>query len=64
MKKGSFDHSVKLHVGRLIDISVLKMSDNGRTCTVTVDCTTFVTSAVCPSFRHVFYLAYFLVPAI
>jgi rRNA biogenesis protein RRP5 len=48
-KKGPFDHNTKLHVGRLIDVSVSKMSDNGRTCTVTVDSVTFVSSSVCPS---------------
>ncbi|KAL4069766.1 hypothetical protein V8B97DRAFT_2051647 [Scleroderma yunnanense] len=36
----------KLHVGRLIEVSVLRMASNGRTCTVTDDLTTLVTSSV------------------
>jgi rRNA biogenesis protein RRP5 len=47
-KKGPFDHHSKLHVGRLIDITVTNMSGNGRTCTVTVDSATFASSSVCP----------------
>ena len=45
--KGPFDHNSKLHVGRLVDVSVSKMSGNGRICTVTVDSPTFVSSSVC-----------------
>jgi rRNA biogenesis protein RRP5 len=45
-KNGPFDHDSKLHVGRLINTSVLKMSDNGRTCVVTVDSAKFTKSSV------------------
>ncbi|KAF8973590.1 hypothetical protein BDZ97DRAFT_1751613 [Flammula alnicola] len=34
----------KLHVGALIDVTTTKVSANGRTCTVSVDHTTFATS--------------------
>ena len=33
-KKGPFDEPEKLHVGRLLDVYVVKLSTNGRTCTV------------------------------
>lgn len=36
-KKGLFDEPENLHVGRLIDVAVTKMSGNGRTCNVTTD---------------------------
>lgn len=49
-EKGPFDHQSKLCVGRLIDVSVTKMSGNGRTCTVTVDSATFTSSSVCIRF--------------
>ncbi|KIM88562.1 hypothetical protein PILCRDRAFT_813517 [Piloderma croceum F 1598] len=45
-EKGPFDHQSKLFVGRLIDVSVTKMSGNGRTCTVTVDSVTFTASSL------------------
>ncbi|KAI0778417.1 U3 snoRNP-associated protein Rrp5 [Trametes elegans] len=36
-RKGPFDNESKLHVGRLLDVAVSKMSGNGRTCNVSVD---------------------------
>ncbi|RPD57053.1 U3 snoRNP-associated protein Rrp5 [Lentinus tigrinus ALCF2SS1-6] len=36
-QKGPFKSDKKLHVGRLLDVAVSKMSGNGRTCTVSVD---------------------------
>ncbi|KAI0639642.1 U3 snoRNP-associated protein Rrp5 [Trametes polyzona] len=36
-QKGPFPEERKLHVGRLLDVSVTKLSGNGRTCTVSVD---------------------------
>ncbi|CDO73457.1 hypothetical protein BN946_scf185013.g92 [Trametes cinnabarina] len=36
-QKGPFDTEKKLHVGRLLDVTVTKMSGNGRTCNVSVD---------------------------
>ncbi|KAH9947721.1 hypothetical protein B0H21DRAFT_852620 [Amylocystis lapponica] len=35
-KRGPFDDPEHLHVGRLLDVCVTKLSGNGRTCTVTV----------------------------
>ncbi|KAI0375236.1 hypothetical protein BV20DRAFT_934020 [Pilatotrama ljubarskyi] len=36
-QNGPFDAEKKLHVGRLLDVVVTKMSGNGRTCNVSVD---------------------------
>ncbi|RDX51109.1 U3 snoRNP-associated protein Rrp5 [Lentinus brumalis] len=36
-QKGPFENDKKLHVGRLLDVAVSKMSGNGRTCNVSVD---------------------------
>ncbi|KAI0361371.1 hypothetical protein OH77DRAFT_1468895 [Trametes cingulata] len=36
-QKGPFDSDKKLHIGRLLDVAVTKMSGNGRTCNVSVD---------------------------
>lgn len=36
-QKGAFAGDKKLHVGRLLDVAVSKMSGNGRTCNVSVD---------------------------
>ncbi|KAH9898165.1 U3 snoRNP-associated protein Rrp5 [Cubamyces lactineus] len=36
-QKGPFDGDKKLHVGRLLDVTVSKMSGNGRTCNVLVE---------------------------
>ncbi|OSC99437.1 hypothetical protein PYCCODRAFT_1438226 [Trametes coccinea BRFM310] len=36
-QKGPFEKDRKLHVGRLLDVTVSKMSGNGRTCNVSVD---------------------------
>lgn len=33
----SIPGKAKLHVGRILDISVVKLSSNGRTCTVSLD---------------------------
>lgn len=35
-KKTSFDNPKMLQIGQLLDVCVLKLSDNGRTCTVSV----------------------------
>ncbi|KIL00557.1 hypothetical protein PAXRUDRAFT_821549 [Paxillus rubicundulus Ve08.2h10] len=43
-KDGSEEH--RLQVGALIDVSVLKMSSNGRICTVTNDPTVFSSSSI------------------
>lgn len=43
-KKGPIE---KLRLGQLVDASVSKMSGNGRTCTVTVDSASCVSSSVC-----------------
>ena len=45
-KKGPFDEKAKLHLGRLLDVTVVKMSGNGRTCNVGVDPATFSSSSV------------------
>ncbi|KAI0756786.1 U3 snoRNP-associated protein Rrp5 [Daedaleopsis nitida] len=36
-QKGPFPSERKLHVGRLLDVAVTKLSGNGRTCNVSVD---------------------------
>ncbi|KAI0720020.1 U3 snoRNP-associated protein Rrp5 [Cerioporus squamosus] len=36
-QKGPFESDKKLHVGRLLDVAVSKMSGNGRTCNVSVE---------------------------
>ena len=36
-QKGPFGDDKKLHVGRLLDVTVSKMSGNGRTCNVLVE---------------------------
>lgn len=48
-KTGPFDEPEDLHVGRLIDVTVTKMSGNGRTCNVTTDPTTCTTASVSDS---------------
>ncbi|KAL6310100.1 U3 snoRNP-associated protein Rrp5 [Sparassis latifolia] len=44
-KKGAFEHPRKLRVGQLLDVSVTKMSGNGRTCSVSVDPQTFASTS-------------------
>jgi len=45
-KNGPFDRHSTLHIGHIIDVSVLKMSGNGRTCTINVDYGTFTASSL------------------
>ncbi|KAJ7492804.1 hypothetical protein FB451DRAFT_1022365 [Mycena latifolia] len=40
-KQGPFDAKTRLSVGRLIDVAVVNVSSNGRTCNVSVDGATF-----------------------
>ncbi|KAK7064381.1 rRNA biogenesis protein RRP5 [Favolaschia claudopus] len=40
-KKGPFDSKGKLHVGRLLDVTVSSISANGRTCNLVADFETF-----------------------
>ena len=47
-ENGPFDPKGKLHVGQLLNVSVVAPSSNGRTCTVTVDEDTFTSSSVSP----------------
>lgn len=47
-KKGPKNEDTKLHVGVLLDVTVTKVSGNGRTCTVSADHATFTSSYVCP----------------
>lgn len=49
----------KLHVGVLLDVTVTKVSGNGRTCTVSGDHTTFTSSYVCVHFIAYFSAAHF-----
>ena len=44
------NEDTKLHVGVLLDVTVTKVSGNGRTCTVSADHTTFASSYVCLHF--------------
>ena len=46
-KKDSKNEDTKLHVGVLLDVTVIKVSANGRTCTVSADHATFTSSYVC-----------------
>ncbi|KAH9937237.1 U3 snoRNP-associated protein Rrp5 [Fomitopsis serialis] len=41
--KGPFDEPEDLHIGRLLDVTVTKMSGNGRTCNVTANPATYNT---------------------
>lgn len=41
------DEDTKLHVGVLLDVTITKVSGNGRTCTVSADQATFTSSYVC-----------------
>lgn len=45
-KKGPFESESKLHIGRLVDATVVKMSGNGRTCNLSPDASLFTSSAV------------------
>ena len=45
-KKGPFDEPDNLHIGHLVDVTVTKMTGNGRTCNVTADCATCNTASV------------------
>ena len=44
------NEDTKLHVGVLLNVTITKVSGNGRTCTVSVDHTTFTASYVCLHF--------------
>lgn len=46
-KKGPFGDDNKLPVGRLIDVCVVKITGNGRTCTVSVDFASVRDASVC-----------------
>lgn len=43
--------NIALDVGRLVDVSVTKLSANGRTCNVTTDQALFSLSSVCLQFH-------------
>ncbi|KAG5651611.1 hypothetical protein H0H81_008071 [Sphagnurus paluster] len=45
-KQGPFKGSQKLYLGQLLDVSVTKLSSNGRTCNVVVDPATFSSSSI------------------
>ncbi|KDR85384.1 hypothetical protein GALMADRAFT_234227 [Galerina marginata CBS 339.88] len=40
------NQDVKFHIGALLNVTIVKMSGNGRTCTVSADPATFVTSTL------------------
>lgn len=46
-QKGPSNAEKKFHVGRLLDVIVTKLSDNGRTCNVSVDPHVPKTAPVC-----------------
>ena len=46
--KKALESSEKLSVGAVVDVSVLKMSSNGRTCNVTMTPSAIRASYVCP----------------
>ena len=48
--KKALESSERLSVGAIVDVSVLKVSSNGRTCNVTISPSTIRVSHVCP--RH------------
>ena len=45
------------HVGVLLDVTITKVSGNGRTCTVSGDHTTFTSSYVCLQFSSLYLSA-------
>ncbi|TBU63713.1 U3 snoRNP-associated protein Rrp5 [Dichomitus squalens] len=45
-QKGSWGTEKKLHIGQLLDVAVVKMSGNGRTCNVSVDPKTISTASI------------------
>ncbi|KAI0652084.1 hypothetical protein C8Q79DRAFT_76749 [Trametes meyenii] len=45
-KNGPFSQETKLHVGRLVDVVVSKLSGNGRTCNVLVDPSTYINAVL------------------
>ncbi|KZT75076.1 hypothetical protein DAEQUDRAFT_807332 [Daedalea quercina L-15889] len=45
-RKGPFDEPDSLHIGRLLDVAVTKMSANGRICSLTADPTTYNTASL------------------
>lgn len=49
-RKDPKNENTKLHVGVLLDVTVTKVSGNGRTCTVSADHATFTSSYVCLHF--------------
>ena len=53
--KKALENSLKLHVGSIVDVSVSKLSSNGRTCNVTISPSSIKVSYVCSLyFYHVF----------
>ena len=46
-RKDPKNEDTKFHVGVLLDVTVTKVSGNGRTCTVSADHATFTSSYVC-----------------
>jgi len=46
-KKGPFDKNTRLHVGRILDVTIAGMMSNGRTCKVNIDSAAFSSSSVC-----------------
>ncbi len=45
--KKALESSSKLHVGSIVDVSILKLSSNGRTCNVTISPASINVSYVC-----------------
>ena len=45
-KSGSYESNTKLHVGHLLDATITKVSENGRTFSVSVDPKFFTSSSV------------------
>jgi rRNA biogenesis protein RRP5 len=42
------NEDTKLHIGVLLNVTITKVSENGRTCTLSADHATFTSSYVCP----------------
>jgi rRNA biogenesis protein RRP5 len=45
-KRGPWDKNTSLRVGQLIDASIVSMSKNGRTCTMSVELKSFANGSV------------------
>ena len=54
-RKDLKNEDAKLHVGVLLDVTVTKVSGNGRTCSVSADHATFTFSYVCLHLHRFIY---------